>query len=110
MYLSKDITASLFFIFTHVAAAAPGEITAIDTHWIWQEGIDRLTKNPMEIVDGHIAVPDKPGLVIEIDFDQVEKAHELYNTSLGSRDDALAMQYLIPNWKFNNKQPCLVRK
>ena len=97
-------------MFTHVAAAAPGEITAIDTHWIWQEGIDRLTKDPMKIVDGHIAVPVKPGLGIEIDFDQLEKAHELYNNmGLGSRDDAVAMQYLIPNWQFNNKKPCLVR-
>ena len=25
-------------MFTHVAAAAPGRITAIDTHWIWQDG------------------------------------------------------------------------
>ncbi len=25
-------------MFTHVAAAAPGKITAIDTHWIWQDG------------------------------------------------------------------------
>ena len=36
-------------MFTHVGAAAPGEYTALDTHWIWQEGIDRLTKEPMKI-------------------------------------------------------------
>ncbi|SDP92747.1 D-glucarate dehydratase [Litchfieldia salsa] len=97
-------------MFTHVAAAAPGEITAIDTHWIWQEGTERLTKEPMQIVDGHIAIPDKPGLGIEVDMDQIAKAHELYNNmGLGSRDDAVAMQYLIPNWTFNNKKPCLVR-
>ncbi|HEX8786486.1 MAG TPA: enolase C-terminal domain-like protein, partial [Telluria sp.] len=30
-------------MFTHAAAAAPGTITAIDTHWIWQEGQERLT-------------------------------------------------------------------
>ena len=28
---------------------------------------------------------------------------------LGARDDAAAMQYLIPNWTFNNKRPSLVR-
>jgi glucarate dehydratase len=28
---------------------------------------------------------------------------------LGSRDDAVAMQFYIPNWTFNNKKPCLVR-
>ncbi|MGI8385186.1 glucarate dehydratase [Robertmurraya sp. P23] len=97
-------------MFTHVAAAAPGEITAIDTHWIWQEGIERLTKEPLTIVDGHISIPDKPGLGIEIDMDQVSRANEVYNNmGLGARDDSVAMQYLIPNWTFNNKRPCLVR-
>ncbi|MGM0903544.1 MAG: glucarate dehydratase [Bacillota bacterium] len=102
-----DISLSMF---THVAAAAPGDITAIDTHWIWQEGIERLTKEPMRIVDGHIAIPDKPGLGIDVDMDQIEKAHEVYkNMGLGSRDDSVAMQFYIPNWTFNNKKPCLVR-
>ena len=97
-------------MFTHVGAAAPGKITALDTHWIWQEGQERLTKEPLQIVNGMVAVPDKPGLGIEIDMAQVEKAHDLYNRmALGSRDDAMAMQYLIPGWKFDNKRPCLVR-
>jgi len=97
-------------MFTHVAAAVPGKVTAIDTHWIWQEGIERLTKEPMKIKDGHIQIPNKPGLGIEIDMEQVQMAHQLYlKEGLGARDDAMAMQYLIPGWKFNNKKPCLVR-
>jgi len=97
-------------MFTHVAAAAPGKITAIDTHWIWQEGAERLTKEPFKIEGGLVAVPDKPGLGVEIDMEQIEKAHQLYNNmGLGSRDDAVAMQYLIPGWKFDNKRPCMVR-
>jgi glucarate dehydratase len=96
-------------IFTHVAAAAPGNITAIDTHWIWQDG-QRLTKEPLQIQGGHIQVPKKPGLGVEIDMEAISKAHQLYKEkALGARDDAIAMQFLIPNWKFNNKQPCLVR-
>jgi glucarate dehydratase len=96
-------------MFTQVAAAAPGNITAIDTHWIWQDG-QRLTKEPLQIKGGMVAVPDKPGLGVEIDFNQVEKAHDLYKShGLGARDDALAMQYLKPGWKFDNKRPCLVR-
>lgn len=96
-------------MFTHVAAAAPGEITAIDTHWIWQDG-QRLTKAPLQIQGGCVQVPKKPGLGIELDTDQLAKAHELYKgMGLGARDDAVAMQYLIPGWTFNNKQPCLVR-
>src|SRR5271154_7004638 len=96
-------------MFTHVAAAAPGKITAIDTHWIWQDG-QRLTKEPLRIMNGKLIVPDRPGLGIEIDMEQVERAHSLYNSmGLGARDDAEAMQFLIPNWTFDNKRPCLVR-
>jgi glucarate dehydratase len=96
-------------MFTHCAAAAPGKITAIDTHWIWQEG-ERLTREPLRIVGGKVAVPKRPGLGVEIDMAQVKKHHRLYQEkALGARDDAVAMQYLIPGWKFDNKRPSLVR-
>lgn len=96
-------------MFTHVAAAAPGKVTAIDTHWIWQDG-QRLTKAPLQIVGGEVAVPKQPGLGVELDMVEVEKAHQLYlKHGLGARDDATAMQYLISGWKFNNKMPCMVR-
>ena len=96
-------------MFTHVAAAAPGKITAIDTHWIWQDG-QYLTREPLQIVGGKVAVPAKAGLGVELDEDALQKAHELYlEKGLGARDDAIAMQYLIPEWTFNNKKPCLVR-
>ncbi|WP_158940031.1 glucarate dehydratase [Burkholderia sp. S171] len=96
-------------MFTHVAAAAPGKITAIDTHWIWQDG-QRLTREPLQIVGGKVKVPARPGLGVDIDMDELEKAHALYREhGLGARDDAIAMQYLIPNWTFDNKRPCLVR-
>ena len=97
-------------MFSHVAAAVPGNITAIDTHWIWQDGQD-LTKNAHKIVNGEITVPrDVPGLGIEIDMDKIMAAHKLYvEKNLGARDDSIAMQYLIKDWKFDNKKPCLVR-
>ena len=94
---------------TQVAAAAPGEITAIDTHWIWQDG-QHLTRNPYKISNGQLTIPDLPGLGVEIDMDGLERGNNLYNSmGLGARDDAAAMQYLIPGWQFNNKQPCMVR-
>ena len=96
-------------MFTHVAAAAPGKVTAIDTHWIWQDG-QRLTQAPLQIEGGFVQVPTRGGLGIELDMDEVEKAHRLYlQHGLGARDDAVAMQYLIPNWTFDNKRPCMVR-
>ena len=96
-------------MFTHVGAAAPGKVTAIDTHWIWQDG-QRLTKEPLQINGGLVQVPKKPGLGVELDMVEVEKAHQLYKQhGLGSRDDATAMQYLIPNWKFDPKRPAFDR-
>jgi glucarate dehydratase len=96
-------------MFTHAAAAAPGKVTAIDTHWIWQDG-QRLTKEPLQIVGGKVKVPDRPGLGVEIDMQQIEQGHELYKKhGLGARDDATAMQFLIPGWTFDNKRPCMVR-
>ncbi len=96
-------------MFTHVGAAAPGRVTAIDTHWIWQDG-QRLTREPLRIEGGLVQVPKRPGLGVELDMAEVEKAHQLYKQhGLGSRDDAAAMQYLIPGWTFNPKRAAFDR-
>ncbi|WP_263419128.1 enolase C-terminal domain-like protein [Terriglobus albidus] len=95
-------------MFTHVAAAAPGRVTAIDTHWIWQDG-QRLTQDPFRIVNGEIKVPSTPGLGVVLDWEKVEAAHETYNSlGLGGRDDALGMQCLMPGWTFDPKLPCML--
>lgn len=92
------------------AAAIPGRMNGIDTHWIWQEGIERLTKEPLQIIDGCIALPEKPGLGIDVDLDQIKKANALYvENHLGARNDAIGMQFLIPDWEFDPKRPCMVR-
>jgi glucarate dehydratase len=97
-------------MFTHVAAAAPGEITAIDTHWIWQEGRERLTREPLKIAGGEVAVPQAPGLGIEPDYARIAAAHELYKkVAASARDDAMAMRYLVPGWTYHPKQPSLGR-
>jgi glucarate dehydratase len=97
-------------MFTHVAAAAPGEITAIDTHWIWQDG-QRLTTAPVELRDGHLTVPAGGGLGVTLDEDRVAAAHELHETAgLGARDDAVAMRHLVPGWSFDPKRPALDRR
>ncbi len=96
-------------MFTHVGAAAPGRVTAMDTHWIWQDG-QRLTKEPLKIEGGHVTVPARPGLGVELDMAEVEKAHRLYTQhGLGARDDATAMQFLIPGWTFDPKRPAFDR-
>ena len=103
-----DITLATF---VQCAAAAPGEITAIDTHYIWQDG-QYLTQAPLQFEDGCIKVPDAPGLGVEVDMGAVERAHQLYCSMparFRERDDSMAMQYLIPNWTYDSKHPCLVR-
>ncbi len=97
-------------MFTHAAAAAPGQITAIDTHWIWQEGQERLTREPLQIIDGAVKVPQAAGLGIEPDMERIMAAHALYKkVATGARDDAIAMQYLVPGWRYNPKQASLGR-
>ena len=59
-------------MFTHVAAAAPGNVTAIDTHWIWQDG-QRLTQEPFKIINGAIELPGRPGLGIALDMERIEQ-------------------------------------
>ncbi|UGT67246.1 glucarate dehydratase [Nocardia gipuzkoensis] len=96
-------------MFTHVAAAAPGAITAIDTHWIWQDG-QRVTRDPYPIAGGTLTLPSRPGLGVELDEERVAAANELYQREgLGDRDDAATMQYLVPGWRFDSKRPALVR-
>jgi glucarate dehydratase len=101
-----DISLALF---THVAAAATGHLTPIDTHWIWQDG-QRLTHDPLNIHDGYVDVPDAPGLGVHLDPDRVEQAHDLYRQHhLGNRDDSIAMRCLIPDWTFHPHRPALAR-
>jgi glucarate dehydratase len=95
-------------MFTQVAAAAPGNVTAIDTHWIWQDG-QRLTREPLRIVDGAIELSERPGLGVELDMERIEDAHRLYQQlGLSARDDSAAMQFLVPGWRFDPKRPCMV--
>jgi glucarate dehydratase len=92
-----------------VGAAAPGLGSASDSPWFCQDG-QRLTKEPLQIRGGFVDLPKKLGLGVELDMGEVEKAHQLYlQHGLGARDDAAAMQFLIPGWKFDPKRPCLVR-
>ncbi|HLY41794.1 MAG TPA: enolase C-terminal domain-like protein [Terracidiphilus sp.] len=97
-------------MFTHVAAAALGAVTAVDTHWIWQDG-QRLTREPLRIINGAVEVPSLPGLGIELDIERIEQAHRLYlHIGIVARDDSAAMQFLAPGWCFDPKRPCLTHR
>ena len=71
-----------------------------------------MTKNPHQIKNGEITIPrNSHGLGLELDREKLDAAHQLYlKEGLGARNDAIAMQYLIPGWTFDNKKPALVRE
>ena len=90
------------------AAAIPGKMNGIDTHWIWQDGQDLLLDAP-KIVNGKLQVPDAPGLGVHLNWDRVWRQTACTTPCQPRPDDAKSMQYLIPGWTFDNKKPCLVR-
>ena len=101
-----DITLAAF---AQVGAAAVGTVAPLDTHWIWQDGQNLLTDTP-QITGGMLQVPKAPGLGVHLNMERVEEANRLYNSMPShDRNDATAMQYLIPGWKYDHKKPCLVR-
>lgn len=101
-----DVTLAAF---AQVGAAAVGEPAPLDTHWIWQDGQNLLEGAP-RIVNGKLQVPEGPGLGVRLNMERVMEANALYNKLPShDRDDAMAMQYLIPGWKYDHKKPCLVR-
>lgn len=68
------------------------------------------TRSPWPIVNGQIPLPHRSGLGVEPDMEAIELAHALYlKCPTTSRDDARAMLFLLPGWRFDPKRRCLVR-
>lgn len=89
-------------IMAHACLATPQMEFACDTHYPWQTEQDEiLVGGRVRFVDGAIPVPDKPGLGVEIDFDQVARLEERYNDiPYHKRDDEAEMRkHVDPNWK-----------
>jgi glucarate dehydratase len=85
----------------HVGAVTPQLTIASDTHYIWLvEGADIIEGPNLPIVDGHMLVPNGPGLGVTIDRDRLTKAHETYTKcGMRRRDDASTMQSFQSGWK-----------
>jgi glucarate dehydratase len=60
----------------HLAAAMPQLRYAIDSHY--HDQIDDIITEPWIYDEGHFHVPDRPGLGVDLDPDQVETYHRLY--------------------------------
>jgi glucarate dehydratase len=89
-----------FAAMTHLGAALPQLKYALDTHYPWQED-EILVGGKIRIESGSVAVPDGPGLGIELDQAALARAHQRYKASgLVRRDDEIEMQKKVPGWRF----------
>jgi glucarate dehydratase len=101
MHSNSHLGVSLMAM-THVAAASPNLTYACDTHYPWQYEQDEVVLGGrIRFVDGSVEIPDKPGLGIELDHDQLARGSERYQKiPFRKRDDEAEMRkHVDPNWK-----------
>lgn len=85
----------------HVAAATPHLTYACDTHWPWKTE-DVIVPGALEFRDGAVAVPDRPGLGVELDRDALARAHENYvRCGQTKRDDVTYMRRFVASFEPN---------
>ncbi len=87
---------------THAAAACANLTYACDTHYPWQTDRDEIVEGGrIRFEDGSVRIPDKPGLGVEIDRDQLERGKERYaGLEYRKRDDAAEMRrHVDPAWE-----------
>ena len=64
----------------HASAACPHLTYACDTHYPWQTEQDEVVLGGrVPIVNGCVRIPDKPGLGVELDYDQLARGRERYD-------------------------------
>jgi glucarate dehydratase len=86
---------------THAAAACPNLTYACDTHYPWQTAKDEVVAGGrIPFVNGCVRIPDKPGLGVELDYDQLARGRERYaKIPFRKRDDEAEMrQHVDPAW------------
>ena len=86
----------------HVAAASAHLTYACDTHYPWQTEEDEVvTGGRVPIVEGCVEITDKPGLGVELDYDQLARGRERYEKCpYRKRDDTAEMRkHVDPNWE-----------
>ncbi|NUS22752.1 MAG: glucarate dehydratase [Streptomyces sp.] len=84
---------------THVAATVPDLHHACDSHYPWQS--EDVLRERLVFEGGKVAVPDAPGLGVEVDREKVRVLHQRWlddDGGLRERDDAAAMRVAEPGW------------
>jgi glucarate dehydratase len=84
---------------THVAAATPHLTHACDTHYPWTAHDDVVAPGALAFRDGAVAVPEGPGLGVELDPDRLAERHAAYvESGRQVRDDAGYMRRVDPSF------------
>ncbi len=84
----------------HLGAAIPNFRYALDTHYPWQSD-EIIVGGRLKFEEGAVAVPQGPGLGVELDRKELEKLHQNYLAcGLTKRNDEIEMQKVQPDWKF----------
>jgi glucarate dehydratase len=101
MHSNSHLGVSLMAM-THVAAACPNLTFACDTHYPWQTEKDEIVEGGrIRFKNGTVEIPDKPGLGVTLDYDQLARGRERYEKiPLRKRDDEAEMRrHVDPNWR-----------
>ena len=101
MHSNNHLGVSLMTM-AHAAAVCPSLTYACDTHYPWQTEIDEVVVGGrIKFDQGSVVIPDKPGLGVELDYDQVARGVERYDKlPYRKRDDEAEMRkHVDPNWK-----------
>ena len=87
---------------SHVAAACPHLTYACDTHYPWQTEKDEVVAGGrIRFQNGAVQIPEKPGLGVELDYDQLARGCERYEKiPYRKRDDEAEMRkHVDPHWR-----------
>jgi glucarate dehydratase len=101
MHSNSHLGVSLMAM-SHVAAACPNLTYACDTHYPWQSESDEvIVGSRIRFHEGAVVIPEKPGLGVELDYDQLARGRERYEKiPYRKRDDEAEMRkYVDPEWK-----------
>ena len=101
MHSNSHLGVSLMAM-THVAAATKHLTYACDTHYPWQSEKDEIiVGGRIPIVNGCVKIPDKPGLGVDLDYDQMARGKALFEkVPYRKRDDQAEMRkHVDPNWE-----------
>lgn len=100
MHSNSHLGVSLMAM-AHVAAATRNLTYACDTHYPWQTSDEVIAGGRLAFEGGALRIPDRGGLGVDLDYDQLERLKERYAAiPYRRRDDEAEMRkHIDPTWR-----------